>query len=264
MKYASDFRKIARDALRGKWMIAVITGLIATLLGGAASIGPELKLNISDSGRNVAVGIGNYQIYSTAETANFMYSSGLNSLLIGGAVLIVVIALIVGVLYFVLGSVIGVGYSRFNLDLVDQQNAPDMGVMFGYFSHWKTTAAAKLLQGIYVFLWSLLFVIPGIVASLSYAMTDYILAEQPELTASEAIRRSKEMMYGNRWRLFCLQFSFIGWSLLSALTLGMGNLWLNPYIKAATAAFYREVSGTWYVDETAGTGFEEGVEESIY
>lgn len=255
MKYAADFRKIARDALRGKWAIAVIAGLIATLLGGAASIGPELELEISDSGRNIAVGFGDYQIYSSAGTSNWYWADGLNRMLIGGAVFIVVVALILGVLYFILGSVIAVGYSRFNLDLVDQQKAPDMGVMFGYFSHWKTTAVAKLLQGLFVFLWSLLFVIPGIVASLSYSMTDYILAEQPELTASEAIRRSKEMMYGNRWRLFCLQFSFIGWSLLSALTLGIGNLWLNPYIEAATAAFYREVSGTEYVDETVGTGF---------
>ena len=98
-----------------------------------------------------------------------------------------------------------------------------------------------------MFLWSLLFVIPGIVAGYSYAMTGYILAEHPELTASEAIEQSKQMMSGNRFRLFCLQFSFIGWDLLCALTLGIGNLWLRPYKQAAEAAFYREVSGTEHV-----------------
>ena len=81
-------------------------------------------------------------------------------------------------------------------------------------------------------------------AGYSYAMTGYILAEHPELTASEAIERSKEMTSGNRFRLFCLQFSFIGWSILCAFTFGIGNLWLRPYQQAATAAFYRDISGT--------------------
>ena len=78
-------------------------------------------------------------------------------------------------------------------------------------------------------------------------MTSYILAENPELTASEAIERSKQMMSGNRWRLFCVQISFIGWEILSALlTFGIGGLWITPYKQAATAAFYREISGTEY------------------
>ena len=75
-------------------------------------------------------------------------------------------------------------------------------------------------------------------------MTEFILAEHPELTASEAIARSKEMMSGNRWCLFCLHFSFIGWDILSSLTLGIGNLWLRPYKQAANAVFSREISGT--------------------
>lgn len=72
----------------------------------------------------------------------------------------------------------------------------------------------------------------------SYAMTKYILAEHPEMTAKEAIARSKAMMTGNRRRLFCMQFSFIGWEILCILTLGIGNLVLAPYEEAATAVFY--------------------------
>ena len=90
----------------------------------------------------------------------------------------------------------------------------------------------------------MLFIIPGIIANYSYAMTGFILAEYPEMTAGEAIERSKEMMDGNRFRLFCLQLSFIGWSILCSFTFGIGNLWLRPYRQAATAAFYREISGT--------------------
>ena len=83
-------------------------------------------------------------------------------------------------------------------------------------------------------------------------MTGYILAEHPELTASEAIERSKEMMSGNRFRLLCLQLSFIGWDILCVFTFGIGNLWLTPYRQAAVASFYREVSGT---EQTVGEGY---------
>lgn len=74
-------------------------------------------------------------------------------------------------------------------------------------------------------------------------MTDYILAEHPDMTPGEVMKCSKAMMEGNRWRLFCLQFSFIGWDILCALTLGLGNLALRPYEMAAIAAFYRELCG---------------------
>lgn len=93
-------------------------------------------------------------------------------------------------------------------------------------------------------MWSLLLLIPGIVKSYSYAMTSYILADNPALSPSEAIRQSELIMKGNKMRLFCLHFSFLLWSLLSVMTLGIGFLWLTPYMNASTAAFYREVSDT--------------------
>ncbi len=107
----------------------------------------------------------------------------------------------------------------------------------------------RLLRGLYIFLWSLLFIIPGIVAGYSYAMADYILAEKPNMTASEAVELSKSMMYGNRFRLFCLQLSFIGWDILATLAFGIGHLWLTPYKQASYAAFYREVSATEYCED---------------
>lgn len=240
MKYASDFRTIARDALSGKWGIAVIAGLLASLLGAMVSNGPEIKLNFNDNGANVNFSVANQQIYTSSEG----WLPELSGLIVGGAIYIILSAFVMAVVFFILGSIIEIGYSRFNLDLVDRQKEPELSTLFGYFSYWKTTALAKLLQTVYVFVWSLLFIIPGIMASYSYAMTSYILAEHPEMAPSEAIARSREMMEGNRWRLFCLQFSFIGWSFLCTLTMGIGNLWLIPYRQAATAAFYRDVSGT--------------------
>ena len=243
MKYAADFRQIARDALSGKWTIAVLVGLVAMLLGGAGSGGPELKLNIDGSGAHANFEFAGQTIYSIGGGLN----SDIGAFLVGSAIYIIIAAVVMAVVYFVLGSIISVGYARFNLDLADRGN-PAFETLFGYFSYWKTAAVSKLLQSVYVLLWSLLFIIPGIIAAYSYAMTEFILAENPDLTASEAIAQSKEMMYGNRWRLFCLHFSFIGWDILSSLTLGIGNLWLRPYKQAANAAFYREISGTGYAD----------------
>ena len=242
MKCAADFRAIARNVLSGRWTTAVIAGLLASMLGAIAANGPELNFDIGDNGANLGLEFAGQQIFNTGSGWN----EHLMGFIVGGIGFAIITALIMAVVFFVLGSVISLGYSRFNLDLVDHRKEPEIGTLFGYFPHWKTAAAAKLLQTLYVLLWSLLFVIPGIVASYSYAMTDYILAEHPELTASEAIDQSKQMMDGNRFRLFCLQLSFIGWDILCALTLGIGHLWLTPYKQAASAAFYREVSGTAY------------------
>ena len=228
MKNASDFRKIARDALSGKWGIAVLAGFLASLLGALSSNFPSFNRG-SDStnmvGQEGLLSSGNEQLAA-----------------VGGVILVCV--LIFAVAYLIVGSVVGVGYAKFNLDLVDRREELKIGTLFAYFKRWGTAVGANLLQALYVILWMLLFIIPGIIAAYSYAMTNYILAEHPELSAGEAIEESKEMMRGNRFRLFCLQLSFIGWDLLCILSLGIGYLWLTPYKQAATAAFYRVVSGT--------------------
>lgn len=100
------------------------------------------------------------------------------------------------------------------------------------------------MTDLYTLLWSLLLIFPGIYAALGYAMTPYLLAEHPELTAREAIQRSKALMEGHRWDLFLLNLSFIGWAILCALTMGFGSIFLNPYIEAAHAAFYRSLTGS--------------------
>lgn len=230
---ASDFRSAARQALAGKWVVAVITGLVAYLLGGGAD--SLLGVN-ADMGRGTA----------SVEIANFAIPLD-NIFLVGWLSSAVVLAIAVAVLAAILGSVVEVGYADFNLALVEGRDAR-VEMLFGHFSNFKTAFCTRFLKWLYVLLWSLLFVIPGIMAAYSYAMTPYILAEHPELTASQAIARSKELMAGNRWRLFCLQFSFIGWSILCAFTLGIGNLFLNPYRAAAETAFYRDLAsgGTYY------------------
>ena len=246
MKIAEDFRRIARNALTNKWFIAVAVGLVASILGGISGGGPEFKVNIDGSNISMNFNVAGQTIKSIG--TNGGVDSEVGAFILASLPIIIIASLFAAVIYFVLGSFIGVGYAKFNLNLVDKKNAA-FETLFEYFSHWKTTTIARLLRALYVFLWSLLFIIPGIVAGFSYAMTDYILAEDPELTADEAISQSKSMMMGNKWRFFCLQFSFIGWDILATLAFGIGHLWLTPYKQAAYAAFYREVSGTVFFPE---------------
>ena len=95
------------------------------------------------------------------------------------------------------------------------------------------------LRGFYVFLWTLLLVIPGIIKTYEYRMVDYILAEHPDMPTREVLNLSRQMMMGHKWNTFVLDMSFIGWALLGSLTMGVVNvLWTNPYMRATEAELY--------------------------
>ena len=102
---------------------------------------------------------------------------------------------------------------------------------------------ANLLISLFTFLWSLLFVIPGIIKSYSYAMTFYIIDENPDIAVEEAIDESKRIMHGNKWRLFCLDLSYIGWIFLCILTFGILYLWITPKMELARYLFYKNLKG---------------------
>lgn len=109
------------------------------------------------------------------------------------------------------------------------------------FGNWLHVVWGMILSTIYMFLWTLLLIIPGIIKSYSYALTPYILVEHPEMSANEAIEESMRLMDGHKFDLFYLQLSFIGWAILSILSLGLGFFWLIPYQMTAQAAFYRDI-----------------------
>jgi uncharacterized membrane protein len=98
-----------------------------------------------------------------------------------------------------------------------------------------------LFEGIFLCLWSLLFCIPGIIKTFSYSMSFFILRDNPGMKPIDAITASRKMMNGHKWRLFCLFFSFIGWSLLCTLSFGIGYLWLTPYVIQSMANFYEDL-----------------------
>lgn len=98
-----------------------------------------------------------------------------------------------------------------------------------------------ILYTLFITLWSLLFVVPGIVKSCSYAMTFYIKNDHPEYSATEAITESRRLMNGNKMRYFLLQLSFIGWLIVGVLCLGVGVFWVESYMQTANAIFYEEL-----------------------
>lgn len=113
--------------------------------------------------------------------------------------------------------------------------------LFDGFSQYVRIFLAELLKGIYVLLWMLLLIVPGIVKDYSYAMTEFILADHPEMSGEEAICESMRMMQGHKIELFWLDLSMIGWLILSILTLGIGFLFSVPYLYTAHAHFYEEL-----------------------
>lgn len=244
MKYARDFRASARAALAGNWGLALGVGVVASLLGGG-----ETGLLSASSDLNFDLNFDT-DTESISSLENLLSELDSSAWAMLGAVAIVVlnVLLILSIVYFFLGSIISVGYARFNLNLIDNK-APAFTDLFSYFRYGGKIILANLLKTLFIVLWSLLFVIPGILAAYNYAMVPYILAEHPELSAKQALKESKDLMYGHRWRLFCLGISFIGWSFLCVLSCGVGYLWLTPYMQAATADFYREISGTYPVPE---------------
>lgn len=114
------------------------------------------------------------------------------------------------------------------------------GDLFFGFNDYGRILGTMLLTELYTFFWSLLFVIPGIIKTYSYSMVPYILVDNPNVKFSEAITMSREMMNGKKWRLFCLELSFIGWILLIPLTFGIGSFFVMSYIQTAMAAFYED------------------------
>ena len=115
-------------------------------------------------------------------------------------------------------------------------------VAYGFEHGYGRVVKTMFLNDIFIILWSLLFIIPGIVKSYSYRMVPYILAQEPELSGRDVINRSREMMDGNKWKAFVLDLSFILWILLSAITLGIvGIFFVNPYMEATNAELYHEL-----------------------
>lgn len=212
---SSDLRYQARQTLAGRWGVAILAAFIAGIFcssGGSINIDEETLQRIK----------------------NVESIKQILLVLLGTAT-------ILGLVKFILGGPVSLGYSRFLLKMHDGENA-QIKELFSQFYRFGEGFCLQLLRRIFIFLWSMLFVIPGIVKSYSYAMAHFILAENPGMSCVDAITESRRLMDGHKMELFVLRLSFIGWSILCILTLGIGYLWLIPYQNAAEAAFYRSLT----------------------
>ena len=208
----SEIRRKAREHLQSNWALSIGVAAVACLLGGlliGVSFVPDKVFSLT---------------WKISDTFRITLKVGFLSLAA-----------------FLIGGVLQLGYARFLLKQHDGKEL-DFNDLFSQFDRFGTGFAQHFLRTLYTFLWSLLLIVPGIVAALSYAMTPFILEEHPELTASEAIARSKELMDGHKMDLFLLDLTFLGWAILAALTANIGYLFLNPYLNAAYAVFYREIT----------------------
>jgi uncharacterized membrane protein len=147
-----------------------------------------------------------------------------------------------GIIPLILGGPLTLGISQIFLKLW-QRHDFRVEEMFDGFKDFTRSLVAYLLMALYVFLWSLLLIVPGVIAAISYSMTFFIMAEDPQIEATEALRKSKQMMEGHKTVYFMLMLSFIGWFLLACLTCGLGFLLLSSYTSMASVIFYKRLKG---------------------
>ena len=216
---ASQLRLKARESLKGNYWPAVGVAFVAAIFGALMANGGSFSMNIQEKATDL------FGELPTIVKAYLTIAAG------GAGVLSFV--------HFILGGVVQLGYAQYLLKQQDKE-INSVKDLFSQFDRFGQGFLQLFLRGLYTFLWTLLFIIPGIIKSFSYAMTPFIMAENPDLTAKEAIKISMEKMDGHKGELFWLGLTFFGWSLLAALTGGIGYIFLNPYMNAAYAAFYRD------------------------
>ena len=225
MLSSKELRKKAWESLKGKYWMAFVVTLV---IGFISSIGNDFV----SFGQNLS------------EVLGLVEPDELDSVMLTGALVlngVVIVAAIIGLLFSIfVTSPLTVGLCNYFIKNTDSK--PSFGDAFsGFKVKYLRNIGTLLLVGIKTVLWYFLFIIPGIIKSYEYAIIPYILADDPEISSKDAFKRAKQMMKGNKWRLFTLELSFIGWVLLSILTCGIGVCFLIPYIKAATAEFYVEL-----------------------
>ena len=223
---AKQIRARAWDALKGKYWWAVLAALLAWLFG-VISLGTTTSAT------------------TQAQQAADKTEEALNGLPTGAIVTIFVILisiLLIAIAMSVISGAIKLGYARFNMNLFTEEEKPSMNLLFSRFNIIWKAFGLQVVKGLLVAVATCLLVVPGIIVGLGLAECEYIFAENPDLKIGEVLKRSWELMKGQKWRFFCLALSFFGWDILAGL-IPAGPLLLTPYMEAAEAAFYLDLTG---------------------
>lgn len=226
-----ELKEQAKAALkRNYWKAVLITALVLSLVGGVGTAATGGTM-VAGSGSNGSLGTFIFGFLQE-------YAPNLLTVIIIVAVLVMLVALAVTILLI---DPIEVGYASFRMNaLRGKGNVGDLGC--GFDVSYKRNVVTILTMAVCTFLWSLLLVVPGIIKALEYSMIPYLLVDHPEMTRQEAFAASKAMMKGNKWKAFVLSLSFILWSLLGALTLGIVTVfYVRPYRQLTGAALYEKL-----------------------
>ena len=225
MSNSKEVRARAWESLKGKYWLAFAVILVAGFIGSIGDIFVSFGQRLGE-------------VLGMVEPAELDSTMAIGALVFSG---VVIISAIIGGLYSIfVTDALTVGTCNYFIKNTDSK--PSFKDIFsGFKVKYGRNIGTLLLVGIKTVLWTLLFIIPGIIKSFEYAIIPYILADDPEISTNDAFKKAKQMMNGNKWRLFKLEFSFIGWFLLCVLTLGIGTLFLIPYVNAANAEFYVEL-----------------------
>lgn len=214
---------------RNYWLCVAVSAITMFLMGGGIGINAG-NTNVQQETESILKGEQSIQHLIEQIPPGIF-------LALGAAVLF---GLVLGICILILVSnVAQVGCNRYFIE--NREHKTNIGQVFYGFQGGRYTSIVWImfLKGLYIFLWSLLFWIPGIIKTYSYLMVPYIVAENSDLDKSRVFKISRQMMRGHKWEAFVLELSFIGWNILGAMTGGIVNLlYVNPYIHATYAEFY--------------------------
>jgi len=234
MMPSANYRYVARESLRGKWPVSILVTLVAVLLGAESH---------SSNSENIVKTIRDTPNAQAGYFSNIAPGVGINTLFWFLMGTVAIAAILYAIIALVVGAATDLGLRQYNMRLILFKDPPPFSAVFDRFGIFLKAFGLRFMMSLFTFLWTCLFFIPGVVAAYSYSMAPYLMSQYPEMGIMEAIARSKVLTEGHKWELFILHISFIGWHLLATLTVGVGYLFLMPYINAAEAAFYLDLTG---------------------
>lgn len=245
--------KAKEDLKRSYWGLVLATFIFQLLCGGSGGSG-------GGSGSSSSSGSGSDSSGGLFDSVDMTLVLGMLTAFL--AVFVIVMIVSIAITIFV-ANPIKVGAHRYFIEATyNQKTVNDIGIMFSMFKKgtYMNVVKVMFLKDMYVFLWSLLFVIPGIIKGYEYYMVPYILAENPDLEADDVFRLSKEMMDGNKLDTWVLELSFIGWGILAVFTCGLlAIFYVNPYMQMTLAHLYETLkhraSTDYYDHSLAGNGY---------
>ena len=252
-----ELKERAKEALKRNYWKIVLVSLIGMLIGGGLG-----SSGISGGGSDIRdMASDNVKEHFTEHENDDVDWEGAEAVLddiqmdirpqdIAAAAFTVIVVLIVATIVLAIGialdvlllNPVQVGINRFMVkSLDDTTRIAEVGYTFDH--NYKNGVKVMFFKDLYVVLWSLLFIVPGIYKAYQYRMVPYILGENPDMTYQEVLQRSKDMMDGQKWDAFVLDLSFILWRMLGGITCGLAEIfYVAPYVNLTDAALYSRLS----------------------